>query len=167
VNARGLAGRGMSINSHRRGLGPEDSPGERVLSFHSGCLCSLVSGMVRVQRQGLLLWCCSVLQRQQDWQREGYQEWGQVSSKSQLVETWAIQTFLGLKGDSLRPGHPPLSPIRGQRQDEWPTEMPKTISNMPEPGCVRSDHVQPHPLDSGKEMLLGRWWTGSCPRLNQ
>ena len=35
MNARGLAGRGMSINSHRRGLGPEDSPGERVFHLRS------------------------------------------------------------------------------------------------------------------------------------
>lgn len=53
---------------------------------------------------------------QQDRQREGYWERGwEVSSEVQLVETWAIQTFLGLKGDSLRPGPPPLSPLQEAR----------------------------------------------------
>lgn len=112
---QGLAGRGMSVNSPQRALRPEDSPGKRVLSLHSGYLCSLVSGMARMQRQDPLLWYLSVPSEAAGLVRErDIRERGQVFFEAQLVQTWTIQTFLGLKGDSLRPGPPP-HPLLGTR----------------------------------------------------
>lgn len=66
----------MSINSSQRALGPEDGPGKRVLSLHSGYFCSLVCGMVSMQRQAHCFGVDQSPRRQPDWRREGHQGTG-------------------------------------------------------------------------------------------
>lgn len=105
---QGLAGGGMGISIPQRALGPGESP---VPSFWVSLQSCLWHGE-DAEAGPIALVLVSPLGGSLTGGERGIRERGQVSFEAQLIETWTIQTFLGLKGDSLRPGPPPPPPYR-------------------------------------------------------